>query len=203
MRTGGVKMGRMNPLNTVPGNSPLIHEVHGEPYKVVKAVYGALPWLWSKLGMLAGALVSTFYVKATLSTTEATQVIPYPMGINMMNIRNSVVWVLTNDFKRRYKYRNCYLDETGLHLNIDLDAPADKRGAKIIWNMMLANRPWGRGPHGGGFFQNAWEWQDDNVPPFHYARPPFGVGHPCPPPEGYAPFPGDFPCPPMPFNPGE
>ena len=197
-------MGRMNPCSTVPGNSPLIHEVHGEPYKVVKAVYGALPWLWSKLGMLAGALVSTFYVKATLSSTDAVQIIPYPPGINMMNIRNSVVWVVTNpdpnNPPRRYKYRNCYLAEDGLHLNIDLQAPVDKRGARIVWNMMLANRPWGQRPHGGGFFQNAWDWCDDNVPPFHYARPPYGVGQPCPPPDGYAPFPGDFPCPPMPFN---
>ena len=169
MRTGGVNMGRMNPCSNLAGNAPLIHDVHGEPYKVVKAVYMALPWLWSKLGMLAGSLVSTFYVKATLATSESTQTIPYPPGINMMNIRNSVVWAVTNDGTRRYKYRNCYLDETGLHLNIDLQAPANQAGEKIVWNIMLANRPWGKRPHGGGFFQNAWEWQDDNcVPPFNY-----------------------------------
>ena len=191
MRTGGVNMGRFNPCNPVVGNGPLIHEVHGEPYKVVKAVYAALPWLWSKLGMLAGSLVNTFYVKATLTTSEAQQTIPYPPGINMMNVRNSVVWALTNDGTRRYKYRNCYLDETGLVLNIDLRAPENQQGMKIIWNIMLANKPWGKNPHGAGFFHNAWDWSDDDcVPPFHWRPfPPMPPQvPPCPPDDGLPPF---------------
>ena len=192
MRTGGVNMGRFNPCNPVVGNGPLIHEVHGEPYKVVKAVYAALPWLWSKLGMLAGSLVNTFYVKATLTQSDSTQVIPYPPGINMMNIRNSIVWVLTNEAEpRRYVHRNNYLTETGLLIKIDQNAPAEKAGAKIIWNIMLANKPWGKKPHCDGFFHNAWGWDDDCVPPFHWAgMPPVPPGvPPCPPPDGFPPVP--------------
>ena len=185
-------MGRFNPCNPVVGNGPLIHEVHGEPYKVVKAVYAALPWLWSKLGMLAGSIVSTFYVKATLTTSEAQQTIPYPPGINMMNIRNSILWVFTNDGTKRYIHRNCYLNETGLVINIDLQAPENKAGAKVIWNIMIANRPWGKKPHGDGFFQNAWDWSDDDcVPPFHWRPfPPMPPQvPPCPPNDGFPPVP--------------
>lgn len=194
-------MGRFNPCNPVAGPAPLIHEVHGEPYKIVKMVYSALPWLWAKLGALAGSIVSTFYVKATLTQSESTQVIPYPPGINMMNIRNSILWVLTNPTNgaevRRYIHRNCYLNETGLVINIDQSAPQTKAGAKVIWNIMVANRPWGKKPHGDGFFQNAWNWQDDDcVPPFHWAGfPPMPPGvPPCPPQDGFPPMP-PFPMP--------
>lgn len=180
-------MSRHNCMNVVPGNSPLIHEVHGEPYKVVKAVYMALPWLWSKLGMLMGALVNTMYVKATLTTTEQTQLIPYPPPVNMMNIRNSVLWAITKDGTRRYKYRNCHLTETGLLINIDLQAPENQKGIKVVWNIMLANKPWGKGPHGPGFFHTPFDCEDV-VPPFHYRPVPPG---PCfPPPNGYD---GEYP----------
>lgn len=187
---------RHNCMNVVPGNSPLIHEVHGEPYKVVKAVYMALPWLWSKLGMLTGSLVNTTYLKATLTTTEATQVIPYPPMVNMSNIRNSVLWATTKDGARRYKYRNCYLTETGLLINIDLQAPENQRGMKVVWNIMLANKPWGKGPHNHKFFQNPYDCCEDVVPPFHYhdGPPPF------PPGPGFPPSPGMGEFPPFPFD---
>ena len=174
-------MGRHNCMNTVPGNSPLIHEVHGEPYKVVKAVYMALPWLWSKLGMLTGSLVNTLYMKATLTSGEPTQLLPYPPSVTMQNIRGSVLWATTNDGARRYKYRNCYLTEAGLLINIDLQAPENQRNMKVVWNIMLANKPWGKGAHGPHFFHNPWgcEHETDVVPPFHYPRgpmPPMGCG---------------------------
>ena len=177
-------MERHNCLKPALGKIPLIHEVHGIPYRVVKTVYDALPWLWSKLGLLAGAVVSTFYVKATLTMTEETQILPYPENINMNMIRNSVLWATTNDGARRYKYRNCYLTPTGLHINIDLEAPENQQGMKVIWNIMLANKTWGKKPHCNNFFENAWEYADN--------RPRVPHDFPCP------PHPTDFPYIPLP-----
>ena len=184
----GANMMKRNCMNTVVGAGPLIHEVHGEPYKIVRAVYMALPWLWSKFGMLTGSLVNTYSMKTTLTTVEPTQLLPYPQFANMHNIRNSALWAVTNDGTRRYKYRNCYLTEAGLMINIDLQAPENQRGMKVVWTLMLANHA-----HKHMHFcppappMPPYPWDcDEPVPPFHY-NPPYP----------YPPAPG-FPTPPLP-----
>lgn len=189
-------MMRQNCLNPLPGtgNVPLIHEIHGEPYKVVKAVYMALPWLWSKLGVLTGSLVNSLSMPATLTTTEPTQLLPYPPYVNMQNIKSSVLWAVTNDGTRRYKYRNCYLGESGLIINIDLQAPENQRGIRVLWTIMLANKPWGCRQHGPEFFNNPWGG-DDVVLPFNYRPtppPPINMPYPPPPVGQYPPPPDNF-----------
>lgn len=173
-----------NCMKPTPNGTPLIHEIHGEPYKIVKAVYLALPWLWSKLGMFSGSLVNTVYLKATLTTTEPVQILPYPPNVTMQNIRNSVLWATTKD-DRRYKYRNCYLTETGLHINIDLQAPEPQRGIKVVWNIMLAASNKSKCHCGPPPFKPPCGCQDI-IPPFHYHE----ECDCCPPP----------PCPPFPFG---
>ncbi len=165
---------RYNCLNPASGGAPLIHDIHGEPYKVVKAVYMALPWLWSKLNSQQGPTNNTFQIPAKLTTTEDTQLIVYPPYVRMLDIKDSVVWAVTNSGNRKYKYRNCHLSNAGLVLNIDLQAPDDQKGMNILWVATLINKAWNARPYKPQPepFVNPWNCGcGEHIPPFNYGPP--------------------------------
>lgn len=196
-------MMRHNCLDPRPCTSPLIHETTGEDFKIIKTVYLALPWLWSKLGLLRGSLVNMTSVTATLTTTEPVQIIPYPQNVTMKNIKSSVLWALTKD-NRRYKYRNCHLIDTGLKINIDLQAPDPQKGIDVVWNIMLTDlidsHQCGCEHHHHhhhimpNFVRVPWDCCND-VPPFHFPKHLPPPHKPCDcddvPPFPFPPFP---PC---------
>lgn len=198
-------MGYMNAANPhTPTGMPLIHDMHGEAYKVTKAVYMALPFLWERLGAIYGAVASTVSVRGQVAVTnepDQIQLIPFPANISIKQVADYTCWVATLDGKRRYKYQNSYLTPQGLVLRLDHQAPEMQKGMPFLWVIELTNKPWGHGPHGHGWFARPFGDEGQTPPPFNW-RPAPGVL----PPAFVAQIPGPRrecppPFPPMPPHP--